>query len=119
MLIDWDNAAPGSRLWELASSAQAMAGLRADRPPRESARRLRAFVDVGGLTQASFRNTSECNTGTQSCVITDSAAPRVGAGVGISWRTAFGLINIDLTPFVIKQAHDQTQIFRFGFGTRF
>jgi hypothetical protein len=29
------------------------------------------------------------------------------------------LLNIDLTPFVIKQAHDQTQIFRFGFGTRF
>jgi hypothetical protein len=24
-----------------------------------------------------------------------------------------------LTPFVIKQPHDQTQIFRFGFGTRF
>jgi outer membrane protein insertion porin family len=43
----------------------------------------------------------------------------VGVGVGISWNTAFGLINIDVTPFVIKQPHDQTQIFRFGFGTRF
>jgi len=79
----------------------------------------RTFVDVGGLTQASFRNTSECTASGQTCQITDSAAPRVGAGVGISWRTAFGLINIDLTPFVIKQSHDQTQIFRFGFGTRF
>jgi outer membrane protein insertion porin family len=45
--------------------------------------------------------------------------PRVGAGVGISWRTAFGLINVDLAPFVIKQPGDQTQIFRFGFGKRF
>ncbi|HET6607024.1 MAG TPA: outer membrane protein assembly factor BamA [Rhodopila sp.] len=79
----------------------------------------RTFVDVGGLTQASFRNTSECTASGKTCEITDSAAPRVGAGVGISWRTAFGLINIDLTPFVIKQSHDQTQIFRFGFGTRF
>ncbi|MEA2736822.1 MAG: outer membrane protein insertion porin family, partial [Acetobacteraceae bacterium] len=48
-----------------------------------------------------------------------SNAPRVGAGVGISWRTSFGLINVDLAPFVIKQPGDQTQIFRFGFGTRF
>jgi outer membrane protein insertion porin family len=80
----------------------------------------RAFVDVGGLTQASFRNGGGCVTsGGVSCSIEQSAAPRVGAGVGISWRTAFGLINVDLAPFVIKQRGDQTQIFRFGFGTRF
>jgi outer membrane protein insertion porin family len=52
-------------------------------------------------------------------VIADSAAPRVGIGVGISWHTQFGLLNVDLTPFVIKQPFDQKQIFRFGFGTRF
>ena len=76
----------------------------------------RAFVDVGGLTQASFRNAAKACT---SCIIEQSGAPRVGAGVGISWKTAFGLINIDLAPFVIKQPRDQTRIFRFGFGTRF
>lgn len=79
----------------------------------------RTFVDVGALTEANFRNTAECNASGVSCQISASSAPRVGAGVGISWRTAFGLINIDLAPFVIKQSHDQTQIFRFGFGTRF
>lgn len=79
----------------------------------------RAFVDIGALTGASFRNTSECSASGVTCSIAASAAPRVGAGVGISWRTAFGLINVDLAPFVIKQPHDQTQIFRFGFGTRF
>nr|WP_294509201.1 outer membrane protein assembly factor BamA [uncultured Rhodopila sp.] len=80
----------------------------------------RAFVDVGGLTQASFRNGGGCtSTNGQSCVIEQSATPRIGAGVGISWRTAFGLINVDLAPFVYKQPGDQTQIFRFGFGTRF
>ncbi len=80
----------------------------------------RVFVDVGGLTEASFRNGGGCvSTNGQSCVILQSGAPRVGAGVGISWRTAFGLINVDLAPFVIKQPGDQTQIFRFGFGTRF
>jgi outer membrane protein insertion porin family len=79
----------------------------------------RAFVDVGGLTQASFEHNS-CTGVVGGCpAIIDSSTPRVGAGVGISWKTPFGLINIDLTPFVLKQPGDQTQIFRFGFGTRF
>ena len=80
----------------------------------------RAFVDVGALTNASFRNISNCvELNGAPCSITQSAAPRVGAGFGISWRTQFGLINIDLAPFVVRQPGDQTQLFRFGFGTRF
>ena len=80
----------------------------------------RAFVDVGALSEASFRSPTAClATTTITCQIRQSAAPRVGAGVGVSWQTAFGLINLDLAPFVIKQPGDQTQIFRFGFGTRF
>ncbi|WP_433131291.1 phosphotransferase enzyme family protein [Micromonospora sp. CA-240977] len=53
VLIDWDGAAPGSRLWDLAYAAQSMAGLRADRPVRQSAARLRTFVDGYGLDDAS------------------------------------------------------------------
>jgi Ser/Thr protein kinase RdoA (MazF antagonist) len=45
VLIDWDAAAPGSRLWDLAYAAQSMAGLCADRPVVQSAARLRTFVD--------------------------------------------------------------------------
>ena len=84
----------------------------------------RAFVDVGALSDANFNSTNQCfySSGTyagQPCQISQSNAPRVGAGIGVSWRTQFGLINIDITPFVVKQAYDQTQVFRFGFGTRF
>jgi outer membrane protein insertion porin family len=79
----------------------------------------RAFVDMGGLTNASFRPGACQITPGVSCAVRESDAPRLGAGVGISWRTSFGLINVDLAPFVIKQPGDQTQIFRFGFGTRF
>jgi outer membrane protein insertion porin family len=79
----------------------------------------RAFVDMGGLTEANFINPNACTTGTTQCTIVASPAVRVGIGVGLSWHTAFGLLNVDLTPFVIKQPLDQTQIFRFGFGTRF
>jgi outer membrane protein insertion porin family len=68
----------------------------------------RAFVDVGSLSDVNAR------TG-----VVDDTSPRVGAGVGISWRSPFGLINIDLAQAVVKKSYDQTQVFRFGFGTRF
>ncbi len=74
----------------------------------------RAFVDVGALSGVS--NTTR--TGTPIQVIDDSG-PRLGAGVGVSWRTPFGLINLDIAPFTIKKKYDQMQFFRFGFGTRF
>ena len=81
----------------------------------------RAFVDVGALTEAVVqkRQRLPVTPPASAARSRQSAAPRVGAGVGISWRTAFGLINVDLAPFVIKQPGDQTQVFRFGFGTRF
>ena len=89
----------------------------------------RAFVDVGGLTDVS-RNTSGLFarnafgipiTGgiNQNIEGQHNLSPRVGSGVGVSWRTPFGLINIDLAEAVVKQKYDQTQFFRFGFGTRF
>lgn len=68
----------------------------------------RAFVDVGSLSR------TVSGTG-----IGDSSAPRVGAGVGVSWRSPFGLINIDVAQAIAKQSYDETQVVRFGFGTRF
>jgi outer membrane protein insertion porin family len=68
----------------------------------------RAFVDAGALTQ-----------GPSGPIISHSSAARVGVGIGLSWRSPFGLINIDLAKAVAKQPYDITQIFRFGFGTRF
>ncbi|WNM38235.1 phosphotransferase [Micromonospora halotolerans] len=52
VLIDWDGAGPGTRLWELAYAGQSMAGMRPDRAPDESAARLRALVDGYGLPAA-------------------------------------------------------------------
>ena len=94
----------------------------------------RAFVDIGGLVGANFEN-GRCpgsgyplsyfgiptNAGSVCPPISSNYnyAPRVGAGVGVSWQTPFGLINIDVAPFVIKQPQDQTELIRFGFGTRF
>jgi len=74
----------------------------------------RTFVDVGSLSEV---NALVVN-GRQQGLIND-AGPRIAAGVGISWKTPFGLLNIDLAQPVVKKKYDQTQFFRFGFGTRF
>lgn len=74
----------------------------------------RSFVDVGGLSQ--FNKLSVNGVGVP---IANYGGPRVGAGVGIAWKTPFGLVNIDLADPVVKKKYDKSQIFRFGFGTRF
>ncbi len=48
VFIDWDAAGPSTRLWDLAYSAQAFAGLFAGAPVAAAARRLRAFADGYG-----------------------------------------------------------------------
>jgi len=75
----------------------------------------RTFVDVGSLYSVT-KSIQGAPVGTR---VTDSAGPRVGAGVGVSWKTPFGLINVDLALPVLKRQFDKTQVFRFGFGTRF
>ena len=78
----------------------------------------RAFVDLGGLAQVS--SIVDPSTGKDAPLRNSSyLGPRVGAGVGVSWKTPFGLINIDLADAVVKRNFDQPQLFRFGFGTRF
>jgi outer membrane protein insertion porin family len=73
-----------------------------------------AFVDVGSLYGAKIL---EQNGVPQP--IYDSTSPRVGAGIGVSWNTPFGLINLSLAEPILKQKDDQIQQFRVSFGTRF
>ena len=77
----------------------------------------RAFVDVGSLhgIPSSYYNQS-LYPGARPV---DDADPRVSVGVGFSWRSPIGLINIDFGKPVIKQDYDKDQLFRLGFGTRF
>ncbi len=69
-----------------------------------------AFVDTGSLWGAN----AIAGQG-----LVDAAGPRVGVGVGVSWNTPFGLINLSLADPIVKQSGDQTQQFRVSFGTRF
>lgn len=69
----------------------------------------RVFSDIGTL----FGVTDQYGD------VYQNKSPRVSVGVGFSWNTPFGLINIDLADPVVKYKYDQTQVFRFGFGTNF
>lgn len=68
----------------------------------------RAFVDVGALSRVPGGPT-----------VVDDGRPRVGVGFGFSWRSPIGLINLDFAQAVVRESYDETQVFRFGFGTRF
>ena len=95
----------------------------------------RAFADIGGLSglnvppnaistclatsrQVKGHAVDQYGNAISKCYYDDSS-PRVGIGVGVSWNSPFGLINVDLGIPVVKKQYDQTQVIRFGFGTRF
>ena len=95
----------------------------------------RTFVDIGGLSglnvppnaassclatsaRVNGRTVDEHGSPISRCFYDDSS-PRMSVGVGVSWKSPFGLINIDVGIPVLKKPYDQTQFFKFGFGTRF
>lgn len=51
--------------------------------------------------------------------IFDKNALRDAAGVGLLWTSPFGPIRVDIAKALVKQDADQTETFRFSFGTRF
>ena len=51
--------------------------------------------------------------------IQDSHKIRVATGVGLSWKSPMGPIKIDLGVPVVKAPHDDTEVFRVSFGTKF
>ena len=67
------------------------------------------FTDVGTLTEVD-------NTGSS---IADDPSLRASIGTGVNWRSPFGPIRIDLSQAILKEEYDETEVFRFSFGTRF
>jgi outer membrane protein insertion porin family len=74
----------------------------------------RVFVDMGSLYGINKLVVQGVPYST-----TDYQSVRMSAGFGISWKTPFGLLNIDLGQPILKRPYDESQLFRFGFGTRF
>jgi outer membrane protein insertion porin family len=71
--------------------------------------RGRVFADVG----ASFDVDSTPNA------VDESASPRVSLGVGASWRSPLGPLQVDVGLPIVKEDFDEEELFRFSFGTSF
>lgn len=67
------------------------------------------FTDVGTLTQ----------TDDSGPTVRDAGTIRASVGFGVSWRSPFGPIRVDIAAPIAKEAEDETESFRFNFGTRF
>ncbi|MCC6105134.1 outer membrane protein assembly factor BamA [Acetobacter sp.] len=82
----------------------------------------RAFVDSGSVAGLRVRR-NLTNPVTDAPYYTrvsgDTLRPRVSAGAGFSWKSPFGLLNIDLGVPVMRSHNDRTQLLRFGFGQQF
>ncbi len=70
------------------------------------------FTDFGSLSDADLTPLPDED-------LRDGAALRLSLGAGVSWRSPFGPLRVDLGFPVIKQDYDETEVFRFSFGTRF
>ncbi|MEX2649169.1 MAG: outer membrane protein assembly factor BamA [Alphaproteobacteria bacterium] len=77
--------------------------------PRELGVLGRAFVDVG----------SAWSTDASGPGVLDSEDPRVSVGVGISYDSPIGPLRADFAKAIVKEDFDETEFFRFSFGTRF
>jgi outer membrane protein insertion porin family len=84
--------------------------------PQELGLTGRVFTDVGsafGIDQQTVTFNGATST------VESSAAPRMSVGTGLTWKSPFGPIRVDLGVPVIKKQFDKSEFFRFGFGTRF
>jgi len=77
--------------------------------PQELGLSGKMFTDIGGLTQV---NPADVN-------IIDTASLRASAGVGLTWGSPVGPISLDFAKALKKERHDQTEVMRVNFGTRF
>ena len=77
--------------------------------PEELGLRGAAFTDFGILTDVDDEGPE----------ILDESAIRVSVGAGVSWRSPFGPVRLDLAFPVVSEEFDREETFRFSFGTRF
>jgi outer membrane protein insertion porin family len=92
--------------------------------PKELGVNGRVFSDFGSLWGNDQSNivltpAQLASTGGVQPVIVDSAAIRVSAGAGISWKSPVGPILLDLAVPLKKEGFDHTQLFHVSFGTKF
>lgn len=77
--------------------------------PEDLGVRLHVFSDFGTIGKIDDKGAT----------IENVQSLRLSTGAGVSWRSPLGPIRIDLASPLIKESFDETESFRFSFGTRF
>ena len=77
--------------------------------PNDAGIRGRTFLDYGSSGLAEGNDAG----------IAADAGIRAAGGVGLTWASVLGPMNIDFAWPIRKEEHDETQLVRFSFGTRF
>jgi outer membrane protein insertion porin family len=78
--------------------------------PNEFGIRGRVFNDMGSIGEVD--TTTSINTN-------DTGSLRAAAGVGVTWKSPFGPVAMDLAKAYLKEDFDDTEVIRFNFGTRY
>ncbi len=77
--------------------------------PNEFGIKGRIFSDLGSVGGV------DGNAG----AVTDTGSLRASVGVGLAWDSPFGPLSFDFSKAIRKEDFDDTEVFRFSFGTRF
>jgi outer membrane protein insertion porin family len=79
--------------------------------PQDLGFRSSVFLDAGTL----YGNDADL----YGDVLHDGSALRASAGIGLTWASPFGTINLSYAVPFLKQDYDKVENFRFGFGNQF
>ncbi|HVI53023.1 MAG TPA: outer membrane protein assembly factor BamA [Candidatus Sulfotelmatobacter sp.] len=79
--------------------------------PKEMGVQGKLFTDMGTIGPTA--------SGVDKSKVYESQSLRMSVGTGIVWRSPMGPINVDLGFPIMSDSHDENQIFRLNFGTRF
>jgi outer membrane protein insertion porin family len=75
----------------------------------------RAFTDFGTMGGIDI----DQDDFPTSPFVGEDDAFRLSVGVGLTWRSPFGPLRLDLAHAILKEDFDKTDLFLFSFGTRF
>ena len=77
--------------------------------PQELGISGKVFTDVGSLMTVDASGSN----------VADDGSIRSSVGVGVTWVSPMGPISLDFAQALVKESYDQTEVFRFNFGTKF
>jgi len=74
-------------------------------------------LGVSGRLFTDFGSAGELATNRSN--IEDTGSLRASVGLGLTWKSPFGPLGLDLGIPVVKESFDETELVRVNFGTRF